>query len=163
MKPNPFDALNHFTVPCSFTLQPRIELLCRLDPFPKESPRTDREAVNSLIPQAPSLPVARKNQSSEKQTAPLFPPARGNTRATNAMENSTIKRDFCPCQRRTGARCQTPYNQLIVRDLFMKGRANNARGIARLNPFNATPRVPAPASVSPRLRPSFPSTYGPTL
>jgi hypothetical protein len=27
MKPKPLEALNHFTVPCSFTVQPRIELL----------------------------------------------------------------------------------------------------------------------------------------
>src|SRR5271156_3229077 len=36
IKPKPFDALNHFTVPCSFTLQPRVELLCRLALFPED-------------------------------------------------------------------------------------------------------------------------------
>src|SRR5271155_2929434 len=73
IKPKPFDALNHFTVPCSFTLQPRIELLCRLDPFPKESPRIGREAVNNSIPQVPSLPVARKkSEQRELSRTALF-------------------------------------------------------------------------------------------
>src|ERR1700685_4526658 len=92
MKPEPFEALNHFTVPCSFTATtPRVGiallLLVALPGTVKGTAPRLPKIVTSLVP-------IQKTPQSIRLAAFVIGP-KGNTRATNADCDSTIKGVGC--------------------------------------------------------------------
>src|SRR6266852_8815471 len=113
MKPYPFEALNHFTVPCSFDTAADLELklLC----FSWSGPGLPSAGTSS----------ARKKKAAKFVLAAPLNESKGNTRATNADSKNTTKTLVCP--RRTGAHRQhvVPCKCLILSQLRGECRAGS--------------------------------------
>src|SRR5712664_1593647 len=83
MKPYPFEALNHFTVPCSFDTAADLEL-----------------ELHCFSWSGPGLPSAGTSSSPQKKGRKVCPcsplnESKGNTRATNAGLQHTTKTLLC--------------------------------------------------------------------
>src|SRR6266702_402235 len=97
MNPYPFEALNHFTVPCAFTSTTSVIGIAL--PLLVRSPGTPRPVTPWA--QAPRLLPARKKG---RKVCPWSPSneSKGNTRATNATCKLPQKGGFVHAQAQIG-------------------------------------------------------------
>src|SRR5882762_10559148 len=98
MKPYPFEALNHFTVPCSFDTAVDLEL--GLHCYSRSVCWSTQRRRASSAKRRDILLPAKKG----RKVCPcsLMNESKGNTRATNAENEDTTKTLFCPCRHAAG-------------------------------------------------------------
>src|SRR5713226_3628967 len=94
MKPYPFEALNHFTVPCSFDTAADLEL--GLHCFSWSVCWSTQRVRTPSAKRRDTLPPAKKGRKVCPRS--LLNESKGDTRATNAENEDTTKTVFCPCR-----------------------------------------------------------------
>src|SRR5258708_1671052 len=92
MKPYPFEALNHFTVPCSFDTAADLELELHCFSWYVSW------ATKRRTPRSPKRRDILQPAKKGRKVCPCSPlsESKGNTRATNAEPKHTTKTLFCP-------------------------------------------------------------------
>src|SRR5712664_1839770 len=110
MKPYPFEALNHFTVPCSFDTAADLELELHCFSWYVSW------ATKRRTPRSPKRRDILQPAKKGRKVCPcsLLNESKGNTRATNARNEDTTKTLFCPRQG-WGRFARGAYCKLLIR------------------------------------------------
>src|SRR6266478_984065 len=106
MNPNPFEALNHFTVPCSFTCKPHMR-------------NSDRVGVVDI---GIALRLSVRFQRPQNLCLQPLERIRGWYKSSKRQVNSTTKSDLCPRPCADPERVELPSKQLKIKWLVGYGR-----------------------------------------
>src|SRR5438309_10916307 len=100
MNPNPFEALNHFTVPCSFTCKPHMR-------------NSDRVGVGDI---GLALRLSVRFQRPQNLRLQPLERIRGRHKSSKRQVNSTTKSDLCPRPRSDPERAELPCQPLKIHE-----------------------------------------------